>query len=66
MSLSELLCEYSSFDILNILPFLTFVHLIIVIPVLLLQDPITYLRIVYTEPLDCPVLLAGRFQVWQK
>jgi len=65
-SLSELLCKYSNFDILKVLPFVTFIHLIIIIPLLLLKGPNTYLEIVYTEPWNSPILLAGRFQVLKK
>jgi hypothetical protein len=65
-SLIELLCKYSNFDILKVLPFVTFIHLIIVIPLLLLRGPNTYLSIVYAEPWNSPILLAGKFQVLQK
>jgi len=49
-SLSDLVCDYCNFDILKVLPFVTFIHLMIVIPLLLLKGPNTYLRIMYTEP----------------
>ena len=65
-SLIELLCLYSNFDILKVLPFVIFIHLIIVTPLLLLKGPSTYLGIVYTEPWNSPILLAGTFQVLQK
>ena len=59
-------CKYSNCDILKELSCVTFIHLIILIPLLLLKGPSTYLRVVDTELFNYPILLDGKFQVLQK